>query len=189
MAKIGYIRVSSIDQNQDRQEEALKNYRIDKFFKEKVSAKDTKRPQLQAMLEYAREGDTIYILDFSRLARSTKDLLSIIETLEERDIKLISVKENLDTSTPQGKLMLTMLAAINQFERDNLLERQREGIAIAKKKGVYKGRKKIRKPSNWDEVYPLYLTRQITGVEAMKRLNLKKNTFYKFLKEVEHENE
>lgn len=106
---------------------------------EKVSGKDTNRPELQSMLDYIREGDTVYIHDFSRLARSTKDLLELVELFNKKDISLVSTKENLDTSTPTGKLMLTMIAAINEFERLNLLEHQREGIAIAKKQGKYKG--------------------------------------------------
>lgn len=139
MANLGYVRVSTVEQNDERQKEALEKYNIDKWFEEKVSGKDTKRKKLQAMLDYCREGDTIYVHDFSRLARSTKDLLSIVELLEEKNVHLVSNKENMDTSTATGKLMLTMIAAIAEFERSNLLERQREGIAIAKRKGKYKG--------------------------------------------------
>jgi len=136
--KIGYVRVSSIEQNEARQLEAFKDLPLYKIYVEKVSAKDTKRPLLQQMLDYVRAGDTVYINDFSRLARSTKDLLEITETLTERGIKLISLKDKIDSGTPNGKLMLTMLGAINTFEREILLERQREGIAIAKQKGLYK---------------------------------------------------
>ena len=161
--------------------EAFENLDIYKIFVEKVSAKDTNRPQLITMLDYVREGDTVYIHDFSRIARSTKDLLSIVEQLDAKGVSLVSKKENIDTSTPTGKLMLTMIGAINEFERTNLLERQREGIAIAKKNGIYRGRKEIAKPENWDEVYSLYATRKITGKEAMTRLGLKCNTFYKFV--------
>lgn len=132
MSNIAYVRVSTAEQNEARQIEALKKHNIDKWFTEKVSGKNMNRPQLEAMLDYVREGDTVYIHDFSRLARSTKDLLSIVEQLQEKGVHLVSNKENLDTSTPTGKLMLTMIAAINEFERENLLERQREGIAIAK---------------------------------------------------------
>jgi len=181
--KIGYVRVSSIEQNEARQLEAFKDLPLYKIYVEKISAKDTKRPLLQQMLEYIREGDTVYIKDFSRLARSTKDLLEITDTLNNRGVKLISLKEDLDTSTATGKLMLTMLGAINTFERENLLERQREGIAIAKQKGLYKGRKAIKRPPNWEEVYNLYATRRITGGEAIRRTGLKRNTFYKFVGE------
>ena len=152
LMNIGYVRVSTVDQNEARQVEALKTYNIDKWFEEKISAKDTNRPELQNMLDYAREGDTIYVLDFSRLARSTKDLLSLVDQITEKSVKLVSLKENIDTSTPTGKLMLTMIGAIAEFERTNLLERQREGIALAKKTGKYKGRKKIKKPENFDQI-------------------------------------
>lgn len=138
---IGYVRVSTVDQNEARQLEGLKKHNIDKWFTEKVSAKDTNRPQLQTMLKFAWEGDIIYIHDFSRLARSTADLLKIVEQLTAKGIHLVSNKENIDTNTPSGKLMLTMIGAINEFERTNLLERQREGIAIAKQQGKFKGRK------------------------------------------------
>lgn len=183
MSNIAYIRVSTIDQNEARQKEALQNYNIDKWYIEKISGKNTDRPEFKNMMDYIREGDTIYIKDFSRLSRSTSDLLNIIETLEKRKITLISLKENIDTSTPTGKLMLTMIGAINEFERTNLLERQKEGIEIAKKQGKYKGRKAIEKPENWEQVYILYLKKEITALDAMKKLNLKKNIFYKFAKE------
>lgn len=181
--RVGYVRVSTVDQNEARQIETFKNLNLYKIFVEKISAKDTNRPLLQQMLEYVREGDTIYIKDFSRLARSTKDLLDITEEFNKRNVKLISLKEQLDTGTSTGKLMLTMMAAIYEFERENILERQREGIAIAKKEGKYKGRKKIKKPVNWNEVYGQYMSRQITANKAMELLNLKRNTFYKLVRE------
>jgi len=181
--RVGYVRVSSADQNEARQLEALVGLGLYKIYVEKISAKDTARPMLISMLEYVRGGDSIYIKDFSRLARSTKDLLAIAESLDARGVKLISLKEQLDTSTPTGKLMLTMIGAINTFERECLLERQREGIAIARREGKYKGRKAVPRPANWDEVYSLYRTRQITGTEAMRRLNLKRNTFYKMIRD------
>ena len=137
-----YIRVSTEEQNYESQMEAMKDLEFAKVFTEKLSAKDTNRPELQNMLDYVREGDTVYVKDFSRLARSTKDLLNIIDIFENKKVKLISIKEKLDTSTPAGKLMVTMLGAIYEFERANLLERQKDGIAVAKKEGKYKGRKK-----------------------------------------------
>ena len=137
---IAYVRVSTIEQNEERQIKALEIYNIDKWFIEKVSGKDMKRPELINMLDFAREGDNIYIHDLSRLARSTSDLLNIVETLNKKKINLISNKECIDTSTATGKLMLTMIGAINEFERQNLKERQAEGIEIAKAKGKYKGR-------------------------------------------------
>lgn len=183
MAKVGYIRVSTLEQNDDRQKKSMEGLGLDKIFLEKVSAKDTNRAELKKMLEYVREGDIIYIADFSRLARSTKDLLNLVEELNTKNVGLISLKENVDTTTATGKLMLTMIGAINEFERANMLERQREGIAIAKDKGKYKGTKAIDKPSNWAEVYGLYKNRTITGTKAIELLGLKRNTFYKFVNE------
>ena len=181
---IAYVRVSTVEQNEARQLEALKKYDIDKWFTEKVSGKDTHRPELQRMLEFVRDGDTIYIHDFSRLARSTKDLLEIVEQLQIKGVELVSNKENIDTSTPTGKLMLTMIAAIAEFERENLLERQREGIAIAKKDGKYKGRK----PVNIDETlfkaqFERYKNREINKGEFAKVLDVSRPTLDKLLAE------
>ena len=172
---IGYIRVSSVDQNEGRQVEGLKKYNLDRTFMEKVSGKNTDRPQLKAMIEFAREGDTIYIHSLDRLARSTKDLLEIVEGLQAKGIHLVSNKESIDTSTATGKLMLTMIGAIAEFERANMLERQKEGIAIAKAEGKFKGRKEIDYPKNWEEIYNKYKNREITGTNAMEQLGLKIN--------------
>ena len=155
--KLAYIRVSTVEQNEARQLEAMRSYGIEKYFTEKVAAKDTNRPKLKELLEFAREGDTIHIHDFSRLARSTKDLLEIVEQLNAKGVHLISNKENIDTSTPTGKLMLTMIGAIAEFERQNMLDRQREGIAIAKKNGKYKGGK-CKKVYGFPEAYARYKT-------------------------------
>lgn len=184
MAKLGYVRVSTAEQNDARQREALEKYGIDKWFEEKVSAKDTKRKKLQAMLDYCREGDTIYVHDFSRLARSTKDLLEIVEFLKEKKVNLVSNKENLDTSTATGKLMLTMIGAIAEFERQNLLERQREGIAIAKKEGKYKGGqvKKI-DDALFEKHYEEYKERKINKKQLAEALEISRPTLDKLLKE------
>ena len=121
--RVAYVRVSTIEQNEARQVEALGKYNIEKWYSEKVSGKDTKREQLQAMLDFVRDGDEIYIMEFSRLSRSVQDLLYITDLLNEKKVKLVSLKENLDTSTPTGKLMLTVIGAIAEFERQNTLER------------------------------------------------------------------
>lgn len=113
----------------------------------------------------------------------------MVETLNNKNISLVSVKENIDTYTPTGKLMLTLLGAINEFERTNLLERQKEGIKIAKRNGKYKGRKKIDRPENFIEVFNKWKCRKITSFKAMKLMNLKKNTFYKLIKEYQEETE
>lgn len=179
--KVGYIRVSSVDQNEARQLEALEKHDIEKYYTEKVSGKDTNRPELQSMLDYIREGDTVYVEDFSRLSRSTADLLRIADLLKGKGVRLISLKENFDTDTPQGKLMLTMIAAINEFERQNLLERQREGIAIAKRDGKYKGRK-TKSLENWDEVYEQWRSGRITATAACKTLGISRSSFYQRVK-------
>ena len=177
-----YIRVSTEEQNYESQMEAMKDLEFAKVFTEKRSAKDTNRPELQNMLDYVREGDTVYVKDFSRLARSTKDLLNIIDILENKKVKLISIKEKLDTSTPAGKLMVTMLGAIYEFERANLLERQKDGIAVAKKEGKYKGRKKIKKPDNWQEAYGEWTCRKSTAKKTWEVLKLYTNSIYDFVK-------
>lgn len=183
---IAYLRTSSVTQNLARQEEEMKNHNIDKYFIEQASAKDTNRPQLQAMLDFCREGDCIYIKDFSRLARSTRDLLSVLEVLKSKKVTLISLKENFDTSDATGQLMITMIGAINEFYRNIQREHQLEGIAIAKARGKYKGRKPIEYPSNWEEVYDLVLTKKISSNEAMECLILKPTTYYKLKKEYEN---
>ena len=181
--KVGYIRVSTIEQNTESQKAVLENLGMDKVFEEKLSGKNTDRPQLQAMLDYVREGDTVYVKDLSRLARNTKDLLDIVEYLDKKGVGLFSIKENIDTSTNFGKLMITFLAAIYEFERANLLERQRDGIVVAKKLGKYKGRKKVPKPDNFREIYKKWLNREIKSNVAIRELNISEYAFYKFVKE------
>lgn len=180
---VAYIRVSTVEQNEARQLEAMKDKNIEKFFTEKVSGKDTNRPKLQEMLDFVRAGDTVYIHDFSRLARSTEDLLNIVNRLNDKGVHLVSNKENLDTSTPTGKLMLTMIAAINQFERENLLERQKEGIRIAKEQGRYKGgQPKAIDKELYSKLLEKYNRREITKVEFAKQLNVSRPTLDKLLK-------
>jgi len=178
--RIGYIRVSTIYQNESRQIEGLKKYNLEKVFSEKISAKNMNRPKLKEMLDFAREEDTIYIHDFSRLARSTKDLLDIVEILNKRGVNLVSNKENLDTSTPTGKLMLTVIGAINEFERTNLLERQREGISIAKREGKYKGRKTIH-IDGFEKFYNDYMERSLNKMQLAKALNISRPTLNKLI--------
>ena len=182
---IAYIRVSTIEQNEQRQIEAMKHYEIEKWFIEKVSAKDTNRPKLQELLEFVREGDTLHIHDFSRLARSTKDLLEIVELLNAKGVSLVSNKESIDSSSPAGKLMLTMIGAINEFERTNLLERQHEGISIAKRNGVYKGRKAVSIPE-FEKQYQRYKRREVSKSQLAKELQISRPTLDKLIRE--HEN-
>lgn len=183
--RIAYIRVSTAEQNEQRQIEAIQKYDIEKWFIEKISAKDTNRPKLQELLEFARMGDIVHIHDFSRLARSTKDLLDIVEQLNQKGVHLISNKENIDTSTPTGRLMLTMIGAINEFERVNLLERQKEGIAIAKKEGKYKGGKR-KEIKNFAEHYERYMTRHITKSALARKLKISRPTLNKLISDYEN---
>lgn len=181
--KVAYVRVSTVEQNEARQVEALKVYGIEKWFIEKTSGKDTNRAEFQSMMNYVREGDTVYILDFSRLTRSVSDLLHTIEELDRKGVKLVSLKENLDTNTNNGRLILTIIGAINEFERQNILERQREGIALAKAKGVYKGRQ----PNKYDddllrEVLIGIESKTMSVSEASRRLGVTRATVYNLLK-------
>lgn len=181
---IAYVRVSTQEQNEERQIEALEKHGIDKWFTEKISGKNAERPELQTMLEFAREGDTVYIHDFSRLARNTKDLLELVERLNNKGVTLVSNKECIDTSTATGKLMLTMIGAIAEFERQNLLDRQAEGIAIAKREGKYKGRKATTIDSEiWEREYARYKERKLNKVQLAKVLKVSRPTLDKLLKD------
>lgn len=140
MAIIGYARVSTTDQNLTAQIEQLTAAGCERIYQEKVSGVKQDRPQLLMMLDHLRVGDTVVCCKLDRIARSTKHLLEIVEGLEQKQVAFKALNINLDTSTPTGKLMLSMLAAIGQFEREMMLERQREGIKIAQEEGKYKGR-------------------------------------------------
>lgn len=183
--RIGYVRVSTVEQNEERQIEGLSKHGIEKWYTEKVSGKNTNRPELQKMLSEAKSGDVIYVHDFSRLARSTKDLLEIVEDLNSRGIHVVSNKENIDTNTNSGKLMLTMFAAIYEFERTNMLERQAEGIEIARREGKYRncGRKKLSAPENFDDLVQQYASGDITKVQLAVMLNVSRPTLDRILRD------
>ena len=189
MSKIGYIRVSSEHQETARQQEIMNNYKVDRIFSEKISGATADRPQLKAMHDYGREGDTLYVESISRLGRSTRDLLNIIDTLTDKGVTLISHKENIDTNSPTGKFMLMVFAALSQLEREQLKLRQREGIEIAKAQGKYTGRKPI--PIDWSKFETLYgewKSKNITGRDFMRRMDLSANTFYRRVHEYETRN-
>lgn len=179
---IAYVRVSTLEQNEARQKEALGKYDIDKWFIEKASGKDTNRPKLQEMLEYVRKDDTVYVEEFSRLGRSTADLLATVKKIEDTGAIFVSLKENFDTKTPAGKLQMTMMAAIAEFERAMILERQREGIAIAKREGKYKGRKKVTVP-DIGTYYDRYMTRKANKTQLAKELGISRLTLDRLFKE------
>jgi DNA invertase Pin-like site-specific DNA recombinase len=184
--KVAYIRVSTKEQNTARQDLVFNNMEIDKIFSEKISGKNTNRPQLKAMLEYVREKDILYIESLSRLGRSTKDLIEIVEQLNKKQVQLVSLKENIDTTSPTGKLMFHIFASLAEFERDTLKQRQQEGIEIAKKQGKFKGRQPIKINNNeFESIYNKWKNGDLTAVEAQKALKLKPNTFYRRVKSYE----
>ena len=179
--KVGYIRVSTEEQNTERQEALMRELGAEKVFMEKATGKTRKdRTQLEAMLQYVREGDVVVAESISRIARNTKDLLDIVERLEYKGVDFLSKKEAIDTKTPSGKFMLTVFGAIAQLEREYILDRQREGIEIARQKGKYKGRKPLAiDEDRFTEVYGRWKSGRIKGVEAMRELGLKPSTFYR----------
>ena len=185
MAKIGYARVSTVEQNEARQVEAFKENGVDKWFLDKLSGKDTKRPELQKMIEYVREGDILVVTEFSRLARSTVDLLEIVKQLQDKGVQLVSLKENLDTNTPQGRFMLTMFAALAELERETILQRQREGIEAAKRAGKYNGRQPIKiDERELRRECQKWRAGDQTVKETMRKLGIKPNTFFRRVKEL-----
>jgi DNA invertase Pin-like site-specific DNA recombinase len=180
---IGYIRVSTVDQSTDRQ---LDGVELDKVFTDKASGKDTARPQLQAALDYLRDGDTLMVHSMDRLARNTEDLLRMVRELTERHVTVVFVKDAMtfsgDKKNPQQELMMTMLAGFAQFERALIRERQREGIAIAKANGVYKGRKPALSP----EQIATLRERAANGepkVTIARDLGISRETLYQYLRQ------
>lgn len=184
--KVGYVRVSTEEQNTIRQEVLMQELQVDKVFIDKASGKSTARKELQNMLQFVREGDTVIVESYSRLARSTRDLLDIVETLKSKGVEFISKKESIDTSTPAGRLMLTIFAGLYQFERECTLERQAEGIKEAKKAGKYKGRKPLEMDNiKFKTLYKEWKDGKITAVAMQKQLGLTAPTFYRRVKEYE----
>ena len=185
---LGYIRVSTEEQNEERQTRALieKGVEAESLFIDKQSGKNADRAQLKALLSYCRKGDTVITESISRIARNTKDLLSIVDTLTQKGVHFVSLKESIDTSSPQGKFMLTVFGAMAELERENILERQREGIAIAKENGLYQGKPKMSiDRARFEAVVKEWRAGKLTATEAMKELELKPNTFYRRVKEWE----
>lgn len=190
--KIGYVRVSTVEQNTARQEALMEQLGVERVYIEKASGKSSKkedRPVLEEMMNFIREGDILVVESISRFARSTIDLLNLVERLESKGVEFISQKENIDTSTPQGKFMLTVFAALAQLEREQTRQRQAEGIAIAKAQGKYKGRKPIEVDTEeFDKTYRKVLDGEITNNYAMKKMGLKRNTYYKFVSDYKSRN-
>ncbi|MGE5437034.1 MAG: recombinase family protein [Syntrophothermus sp.] len=187
--KVGYIRVSTQEQNTARQEVLMQELGVEKVFIDKMSGKNKDRKALNEMINYIREGDTVVVESISRFARNTKDLLELIERLKEKNVTFESKKESIDTNTVSGKFMLTVFGAMAELERGYILDRQKEGIEIAKKEGKYKGRKPIEvNDTLFESLYKDWKEGTITATKAMKALELKPNTFYRKVKAYEEQN-
>ena len=183
--EVGYARVSTEEQNEARQIKAFEERGIRKVFVDKQSGKDTNRPQLKAMIEYVREGDVVVVESYSRLSRSTADLLNLVDQLKAKGVMFISLKEKIDTTTPAGEFMMKVFASLADFERQQLLQRQREGIAIAKELGKYKGKPKMKidEAAFRAECEKWHAGTQ-NAKQTMEHLSLKPNTFYRRCKEL-----
>ena len=180
MAIIGYARASTEDQKLDAQIEQLKDAQCTRIYQEKVSGVKVDRPELAAMLDYVREGDTVVVTKLDRIARSTKHLLEITDLLKEKKVVFKVLNINFDTSTPTGKLMQTMLAAVAEFEREMMLERQAEGIRIAKAKGKFKGRKPTAREKG-DEVLK-FLADGMTKEAVAEKVGVSVSSVYRIAK-------
>ena len=184
--RVGYVRCSTIEQNEARQLRMMEVQKVEKIFIDKASGKNTERESFKAMIAFIREGDTVIVESISRIARNTRDLLTIIATLTEKGVEFVSLKENIDTATPHGRFMLTVFGALAELERESILERQREGIEIAKAEGKYKGRKPIHvDESKFRSVCARWRAGDITATAAMQEVGLKPNTFYRRVKDLE----
>lgn len=180
--KIGYIRVSTQEQNTMRQEVLMRSLGVDEVYVDHMSGKNVDRPELQKMMEYVRKGDIVIVESISRFARNTRDLLELVEQLTAKGVEFVSRKEAIDTTTPTGKFMLTVFGAVAELEREYILQRQREGIAIAKAQGKYRGRKPIQVPE-FEQVTSKWKSGTITAAEAMRTLHMTKTTFYRRVKQ------
>ena len=180
--KVGYIRISTTDQNTARQEVLMEELGVEQVFIDRMSGKNTNRPELKRMMDFVRQGDTVIVESISRFARNTRDLLDLVEQLTAKGTEFLSRKEAIDTTTPSGRFMLTVFGAIAELERDYILQRQQGGIAIAKAQGKYTGRKPKHHPDA-ERVLKKWRTGEMTAVAAMKMLNVSKSTFYRLAKE------
>ena len=174
--KIGYVRVSTEEQNTARQEIMLRELGVDELFVDRASGKNADRPELNRMMNFVRRGDTVIVESISRFARNTRDLLDLVEQLTAKQVEFVSRKEAIDTTTPTGKFMLTVFAAVAELEREYILQRQREGIAIAKQQGKYRGRPPKVYP-DFERIAARWQKGEITAVQAMKQLVMSKTRF------------
>lgn len=156
---------------------------VEKVFIDRMSGKNTDRPQLKELMAFVRQGDTVIVESISRFARNTKDLLELVEQLRGKGVEFVSRKEAIDTTTPTGKFMLTVFGAVAELEREYILQRQSEGIVLAKERGAYKGRRPIERPE-FMQVVKLWRSGMLSATEAMKRLDMKSSTFYRRVREM-----
>ena len=179
--KIGYVRVSTEEQNTARQEIMLRELGVDELFVDRASGKNADRLELNRMMNFVRRGDTVIVESISRFARNTRDLLDLVEQLTAKQVEFVSRKEAIDTTTPTGKFMLTVFAAVAELEREYILQRQREGIAIARQQGKYRGRPPKAYP-DFERIAARWQKGEITAVQAMKQLGMSKTRFYERVK-------
>jgi DNA invertase Pin-like site-specific DNA recombinase len=178
--RIGYIRVSTLDQHVDRQLEGIE---VDKTFIDKASGKDTRRPQLELLISFARTGDTVIVHSMDRLARNLDDLRRIVHTLTARGVRIEFVKEHLSFTgedSPMASLMLSVMGAFAEFERALILERQREGIALAKQRGAYKGRKKSLSQAAIAQLRQR-ITTGMSKAQVAREFGISRQTLYQYL--------
>ena len=178
--RVGYVRCSTLEQNETRQLKMMEEHKVEKVFVDKASGKNTDRKEFKEMMAFIRAGDILIVESISRIARNTRDLLTIVSNLTDKGVEFVSLKENIDTATPHGRFMLTVFGALAELERDSILERQREGIEIAKAEGKYKGRKPVAiDEAKFRAVCARWRAGEITAATAMKEVGLKPNTFYR----------
>jgi len=179
---IGYARVSTIDQNLDRQIDAMKENGAEKIFTEKVTGKKADRPELMKMMDHLRDGDVVVISELTRLSRSTKDLFVIVEQIQAKGANIKSLKETwLDTTTPHGKLMFTIFAGLSQFEADLTAQRTREGLAAARARGRVGGRPKVESDKS-SMALKMYDSKDFSIDEICKSCHISKTTLYRLIK-------
>ena len=177
----GYARVSTEQQNLDRQIDMLEKYGVDYIYNEKMTGTKRNRPELEKLLERLTEGDTVVVESLSRLGRSTKDLIWLMETFNTKGVNLVSLKESIDTNTSTGKLLFTLMSAIAQFERDVIADRTREGIASARARGRKGGRPKTN-PEKLKMAVKLYNSKQYSIKEIEEMTGIKKDTLYRAIR-------
>lgn len=177
----GYARVSTKQQDLSRQLDLLSHYNCIEILTEKITGSKADRPELIRLKDKVRPGDTLIIESFSRLGRSTKDLIEIVEYFENKDVKLISIKENFDTNTPQGKLMITVFQAFSQFERDIIIQRTKEGLESARARGRKGGRPRVKEPSI-NKALKLYNSKEYSISEIVSMTGISQATLYRYIR-------